>query len=348
MKLGINIGYSGGRIEIPMDHVLEAERLGYDSIWAAEAYGSDAITPLAYIAARTERIKLATGIAQVAGRTPANLAMTMTTLDHLSNGRVICGLGLSGPQVVEGWHGVSYGKPAVRMREYIQILRLIWAREEKLEFDGQEYQIPYRGPDATGLGKPLKSIIHGRQLPIYLASLGPVNIRTAAELCDGWMPIWFSPKRIDLFRPALEEGFKRAGNGKSYKDFEIVAGCSVIVTDDVKSALNAIKPGIALYVGGMGAREKNFYNELAIKYGYVDEARQIQDLYLSGQKQEAAAAVPDELADEVSLVGPPERIRERFKTWEDAGVTTMLVQSQQPQALELMAEITGAAQAVAV
>jgi F420-dependent oxidoreductase-like protein len=347
MKLGINIGYSGSTIQIPIEHIQEAERMGYDSVWSAEAYGSDAITPLAYIAAQTSRIKLGTGIAQVAARRPAMLAMTMTTLDHLSGGRVICGLGLSGPQVVEGWYGVPYGKPATRLREYIQILRKVWAREEPLTFEGQEYQIPYTGADATGLGKPLKSILHGRQLPIYLASLGPVNIRTAAELCDGWMPIWFSPQRAGMFREPLEEGFRRAGHGKSAKDFEIVAGCTVIVTDDVQQGLNAIKPALALYVGGMGAREKNFYNDLAVKYGYGDAAKQVQDLYLSGQRQDAAAAIPDELADEVSLIGPEARIRERFRAWEDAGVTTMLVQSQSPQALELMADITGARQSVA-
>jgi F420-dependent oxidoreductase-like protein len=347
MKLGINIGYSGSTIQIPIEHIQEAERMGYDSVWSAEAYGSDAITPLAYIAAHTSKIKLGTGIAQVAARRPAMLAMTMTTLDHLSGGRVICGLGLSGPQVVEGWYGVPYGKPATRLREYIQVLRKVWAREEPLTFDGQEFQIPYQGPDATGLGKPLKSILHGRQLPIYLASLGPVNIRTAAELCDGWMPIWFSPERAGMFDKPLEEGFQRAGNGKSRKDFEIIAGCTVIVTDDVKAGLNAIKPALALYVGGMGAREKNFYNELATKYGYGDAAKEVQDLYLSGQRQEAAAAVPDELADEVSLIGPEARIRERFKAWEDAGVTTMLVQSQNPKALQLMANIADARETVA-
>ena len=346
MKLGINIGYSGSSISIPIERIQEAERMGYDSVWSAEAYGSDAIVPLAYIASQTSRIKLGTGIAQVAARRPSMLAMTMTTLDHLSGGRVICGLGLSGPQVVEGWYGVPYGKPAQRLREYIQILRQVWAREEPLTFDGQEFQIPYKGIDATGLGKPLKSILHGRQLPVYLASLGPVNIRTAAELCDGWMPIWFSPGHMDLFRPSLEEGFARAGNGKSMKNFDIVVGASVVVTDDVGSGLQALKPAIALYVGGMGAREKNFYNDLAKKYGYVDEAKKIQDLYLEGRRQEAAEAVPDDLADEVALVGPPDRIRERYHAWEDAGVTTILVQSQQQEALELMAEISGARQAV--
>lgn len=342
MKVATGIGYSGASMRIDMDFVHEVERLGYDSIWTAEAYGSDAVTPLAYIAALTMRIKLGTSIMQIPGRTPAMCAMTMSTLDAISGGRALVGLGLSGPQVVEGWHGVPYGKPAARTREYVEILRKIWAREEPVEYHGQEYQLPYTGPGATGLGKPLKSILHGRQLPVYLATMGPINIRNTAELADGWLPIWFSPKRMHLFRPSLEEGFKRAGNGKSYKDFDIAAGCTVAIGDDVKALLAMQKPNIALYVGGMGAKEKNFHNEMAVKYGYGEAAAKIQELYLSGRKQEATEAVPDELVDEMSLVGPVARIKERFKAWEDAGVTTMMVQSRQREALALMADITGA------
>lgn len=342
MKVATGIGYSGASMRIDMDFVHEVERLGYDSIWTAEAYGSDAVTPLAYIAALTMRIKLGTSIMQIPGRTPAMCAMTMSTLDAISGGRALVGLGLSGPQVVEGWHGVPYGKPAARTREYVEILRKIWAREEPVEYHGQEYQLPYTGPGATGLGKPLKSILHGRQLPVYLATMGPINIRNTAELADGWLPIWFSPKRMHLFRPSLEEGFKRAGNGKSYKDFDIAAGCTVAIGDDVQALLAMQKPNIALYVGGMGAKEKNFHNEMAVKYGYGEAAAKIQELYLSGRKQEATEAVPDELVDEMSLVGPVARIKERFKAWEDAGVTTMMVQSRQREALALMADITGA------
>lgn len=342
MKVATGIGYSGASMRIDMDFVHEVERLGYDSIWTAEAYGSDAVTPLAYIAALTMRIKLGTSIMQIPGRTPAMCAMTMSTLDAISGGRALVGLGLSGPQVVEGWHGVPYGKPAARTREYVEILRKIWAREEPVEYHGQEYQLPYTGPGATGLGKPLKSILHGRQLPVYLATMGPINIRNTAELADGWLPIWFSPKRMHLFRPSLEEGFKRAGNGKSYKDFDIAAGCTVAIGDDVQALLAMQKPNIALYVGGMGAKEKNFHNEMAVKYGYGEAAAKIQELYLSGRKQEATEAVPDELVDEMSLVGPVARIKERFKAWEGAGVTTMMVQSRQREALALMADITGA------
>jgi F420-dependent oxidoreductase-like protein len=347
MKLGINIGYSGAQMRLPLDLVLEVERLGFDSVWSAEAYGSDAVTPLAYLAAKTSRIKLGTGIMQVPARTPAMCAMTMSTLDALSGGRVLVGLGLSGPQVIEGWHGVAYGKPAARLREYVEILRKIWAREEPVAFEGKQYQLPYHGPDATGLGKPLKSILHGRQLPVYLATMGPVNIRTTAELADGWLPIWYSPYRAHMFRADIEEGFRRAGNGKSWKDFEIAAGCTVAIGDDVKACLARMKPNLALYVGGMGAREKNFHNEMVAKYGYADAAAKIQDLYLSGRKAEAEAAVPDELCDELSLCGPEARIRERYRAWEDSGVTTMLIQSSQPEALGLMADITGATKQVA-
>ena len=342
MKLAMGIGYSGARMSIDMETILEAERLGYDSVWSAEAYGSDAVTPLAYIAALTTKIKLGTSIMQIPGRTPAMCAMTMATLDALSGGRALCGLGLSGPQVVEGWHGVPYGKPAARTREYVEILKKIWAREAPVTYDGQEYQLPYMGPGATGLGKPLKSILHTRMIPIYLATMGPINIRNTAELADGWLPIWFSPQRMHIYRPSLEEGFKRAANGKSWKDFDISAGCSVIVTDDVKAGFARQKPHLALYIGGMGAREKNFHNETAIKYGYGDAAKKIQELYLAGRKAEAEAEVPDELVDEMTLIGPEARIRERYKAWDDCGVTTMMV-SGGPQGMHLMADITGSA-----
>lgn len=342
MRLGLNIGYSGARIELPLELIRYAESLGYDSVWTAEAYGSDAVTPLAYLAAITSKIRLGTAIMQIPARTPAMTAMTMSTLDAISGGRVMVGLGLSGPQVVEGWHGVPYGRPAVRMKEYVQILRKIWSRDEPVTFAGEEYRLPYDGPGATGLGKPLRSILHGRQLPVYLATMGPVNIRTTAEIADGWLPIWFSPRRMPLFRPHLEEGFRRAGGGKSWRDFDIAAGCTVAVGDDVGALLAQQKPFLALYIGGMGAREKNFHNEMAIRYGYGDAAKRIQELYLAGRKREAEAAVPDELADEMSLVGPPERIRARFRDWENAGVTTLLVQSRQPEALRLMAELAGA------
>jgi F420-dependent oxidoreductase-like protein len=348
MKLGISVGYSGAQMGLPIDHILEVERMGFDSVWTAEAYGSDAITPLAYIAAKTTRIKLGTGIMQVHARTPAMCAMTAQTLDALSGGRMLVGLGLSGPQVVEGWHGVPYGKPSARLREYVEIMRKIWAREEPVRYEGEEYQLPYTGPRAMGLGKPLKSILHGRQVPVYLATMGPLNIRTTAELADGWLPIWFSPQRIGMYRPDLEKGFQRRKDGKTEKDFEIIAGCTVDVTDDVQAAFDRRKPGLALYIGGMGAREKNFHNDTAKKYGYVEAAERIQELYLSGRKKEAEEAVPDELVDEMSLIGPEARIREKYRAWEDAGVTTMLLQTRDPAALNLMADITGLSKGAAV
>jgi F420-dependent oxidoreductase-like protein len=225
------------------------------------------------------------------------------------------------------------------MREYVEILRKIWAREEPVSYQGKEYQLPYTGPGATGLGKPLKSILHSRQIPIYLATMGPVNVRTTAELADGWLPIWFSPDQMHLYRPHLDEGFARRTDGKTATDFDIVPGVNVHVTDDVKSAFAAQKPMIALYVGGMGAREKNFHNDAVASYGYADAAKKIQDLYLSGRKAEAEAEVPDELCDEMSLVGPVERIRDRYRRYVDAGITTLMVQARQQQALELMADL---------
>ena len=341
MKLAIGIGYSGGRVELPIDMVQRAEQLGYDSVWSAEAYGSDAVTPLAYLAAKTSRIKLGTGILQIPARTPAMCAMTMSTLDALSGGRVLVGLGMSGPQVIEGWHGMSYGRPAARIREYVEILHKIWDRREPVAFDGKVYCLPYQGDDASGLGKPLKSILHSRRIPVYLATMKPLSIRITAELADGWLPIWFSPYRMAMFTADLEKGFARAGNGKSLDTFDIVAGCTVVIGDDVEACLAQLKPTLALYVGGMGAKGRNFHNEMVSKYGYADVAAEIQDLYLAGRKQEATDLVPDELCDEISLCGPPARIRERFGAWRQAGVKTMMVQSTQPEALALMADVAG-------
>jgi F420-dependent oxidoreductase-like protein len=340
MKLGLVAGsYADGRLNV--EKILEAERLGYDSVWSAEAYGSDAVTPLAYLAAKTTRIKLGTGIMQLAGRSPANCAMTMSTLDALSGGRVLVGLGLSGPQVVEGWHGVPYRKPVAWLREYIAILRAIWAREAPVEFSGTVYQLPYRGPDATGLGKPLRSTLHPRQLPIYLATMGPLNLRLTGELADGWLPIWISPYQPQRFKPMIEEGFRRAAAPKSWKDFDLAARCHVVIGDDVAACFARLKPRFALYVGGMGARERNFYNDSAVQLGYAEAAARIQELYLAGRKDEATAAVPDDLVDELCLCGSPARIRERYRAWEDVGATTLIVESQQPEAYALMAGIAG-------
>jgi F420-dependent oxidoreductase-like protein len=341
MRFGLNIGYSGARASVDMELVDEADRLGFHSVWAAEAYGSDVVSPLAWIAARTKRIAVGTGIMQMPARTPAMTAMTASTLDQLSDGRFLLGLGVSGPQVVEGWHGVPYGKPLVRTREYVSILRKIWAREKPLEYDGTHYQIPYRGPGATGLGKPLRSILHGRQIPIYIAAIGPKSVELTAEIADGWLPFWYSPYRTEVYRDILAAGFRRAGNGKSLANFDIAASVTVIQGSDVQACLDMVKPFLALYVGGMGARGKNFYNQLACRYGFAAEAKVIQDLYLDGKKNEAAAAVPNQLADEVALVGPPERIRDRLGAWRSSGVTTLICGLRQVEALRTLAEAGG-------
>ncbi len=340
MRLGLNLGYSASTTGLDLSLVLEADRLGYHSVWSAEAYGSDAVSPIAWVAARTERIHVGTAIMQIPARTPTLAATTAMTLDQLSGGRFLLGLGVSGPQVVEGWHGVPFGKPLARTREYVEIVRAVWRREQPVEFAGAHYQIPYRGADATGLGKPLKSILRGRpDIPIYLAAIGPRNVALAAEIADGLLPIFFSPARLGGFRDSLEAGFRAAGGGKSLATFDLAPTVVVVPGDDVAACRAALKPQLALYVGGMGARGKNFYNELVCRYGYEGDAKRIQDLYLSGRKDEAAAAVPDALVDEVALCGPRERIRERLSAWKSAGVTTLICAVRKPEAVRLMAEL---------
>ncbi|HXH84781.1 MAG TPA: LLM class F420-dependent oxidoreductase, partial [Candidatus Tectomicrobia bacterium] len=290
---------------------------------------------------RTTRIHVGTAIMQIAARTPAMTAMTAMTLDALSGGRFRLGLGVSGPQVVEGWHGQPFGRPLARTREYVEIVRRILRREKPLEFRGETYQIPYTGPGATGLGKPLRSILHGRaDLPIYLAAIGPRNVALAAEIADGWIPVFFSPGRMAMFREWLDEGFRAAGKagGPGAQRFDIMPMASVVVGDDVDACRRAVKPRIALYVGGMGARGRNFYNDVARRYGYEDAARTVQDLYLAGRKEEAAAAVPDALVDDVALCGPPGRLRERLAEWKAAGVTTLMVAGD-TTAVRTMAEL---------
>ncbi len=340
MRLALNLSYSGASMALDMTRILEAERLGYTSVWSAEAYGSDAVTPAAWIAARTERIHVGTAIMQIPARTPAMTAMTAMTLDALSGGRFRLGLGVSGPQVVEGWHGQAFGKPLRRTREYVAIVRAILRREKPVEFRGEYYQIPYAGADATGLGKPLRSILHGREgLPIYLAAVGPRNVALAAEIADGWIPVFFSATRMTMFRAWLDDGFRAGGRGAAAAhDFDVMPMVPVVVAADVDACRAAVKPRIALYVGGMGARGRNFYNDIARRYGYEDAAGRIQDLYLGGRKDEAAAAVPDALVDEVALCGPRERIRERLTEWTGAGVTTIMVAGD-TTAVRTMAEL---------
>jgi F420-dependent oxidoreductase-like protein len=340
LRLGLTAGYSGAAMQIHRELILEAERLGYWSVWSAEAYGSDAVSPLAYIAAFTTKIHLGTAIMQMPARTPAMTAMTAMTLDAMSGGRFLLGLGPSGPQVVEGWHGVAYGKPLTRTREYVQIIRKILAREEPLEFKGEHYEIPYRGPGATGLGKPLKSILHGRKdLPIYTASIGPAGIACSAEVADGLIPVWMDPTRWDLFEPHLQAGFQKAGGGKSLANFDVAPFVTCVLGDDLERCRMPVKGMLALYIGGMGARGKNFYNDYAKRLGYEEAAVKIQDLYLAGKKAEAMAAVPDELVDAIALLGPKERIRDRLEAWKASPVRTLLVGTQQPEALRTLAEL---------
>ncbi|MCP4005482.1 MAG: LLM class F420-dependent oxidoreductase [bacterium] len=340
MKLGLMLGYSGPRLQIPIERVQLAERLGFDSVWTAEAYGSDAITPLAWIAAHTERIRLGTAVIQLAGRTPAMAAMQIGTLDQLAPGRVICGLGVSGPQIVEGWYGQPWGKPYWRIRDYVQIMKKIFKREEPVEHAGREFNLPFTGEGSLGIGKPLKSILHmNPEISIWLGTGTDMNVRLTAEIADGWMPLGFVPGTLEEYRAVIEEGFRRAGNGKSWKDFEIQAMTSVIVTDDIGAALQAPKPMIALYVGGMGHKNKNFHNDMMVRRGYPEAAARIQELYLAGRKTEAAEAVPDEYIDEGALLGPPQRIRERFREWLDAGVTGLTLTTGDERAMELMADL---------
>ena len=343
LRLGLLAGYSGASMSLPMDNILEAERLGFDSVWTAEAYGSDAVSPLAYIAAKTTKIHLGTAIMQMPARSPAMTAMTAMTLDGLSGGRFILGLGPSGPQVVEGWHGVAYGKPLTRTREYITIIRKILERQEPLRFEGSHYQLPYTGPGASGLGKPLKSILHGRpDMKIFTASISPNGMRCAGEVSDGVFPVWMNPERFDVFKPHLEEGFAKAGGGKNLERFDVAPFVTAVMGDDLDKCRLPVKGMMSLYIGGMGARGKNFYNDYASRLGYEEAAATIQDLYLDGKKGEALAAVPDSLVDDVALIGPAERILERLEAWKEAGrnrhVGSMLIGGGQPELLRLLAE----------
>ncbi len=339
MRLGINLGYWGADSRDNIAIAQEADRLGYHSIWTAEAYGSDAVTTLTWVAAKTERIKVGTGIMQMTARVPAMTAMTAATIDLLTGGRMLLGLGVSGPQVVEGWHGVPYGKPLGRTREYIEIVRTILKREVPLEHHGEHYDIPTRS--GSGLGKPLRLITHPLRsdIPIYLAAIGPKNVALSAEIADGWLPFLISPERMSIYREWLDEGFAKAGGGKDLSNFDIAPSVTVVLGDDVDACRNTVKPFIALYVGGMGAREKNFYFNLACRYGYEAEAVKIQDLFLSGRKAEAIATVPDALVDEVALCGPRERIAERLEAWKASGIPTLICAGPNLESVRMMAEL---------
>ena len=343
MNLGLMVGYSGPKVSIPMDLVLEAERLGFDSVWTAEAWGSDAVTPVAWMLAQTSTIKAGTAIMQMSARTPSMTAMTAMTLDHLSGGRFMVGIGPSGPQVIEGWYGDAYGKPLTRTKEYISIMKKIFARKEALIHSGEHYQIPFNGEGATGLGKPLKSIVHGNpDLPVYTGVATEKGVEVAAEYADGCFLVWTNPNRFDLWEKSLSKGFTKAGENKSLNNFDFAPFVRMSMGDDIDKCRMRIKHGLALYVGGMGAREKNFYNDYTKRLGYPEEAKLIQDLYLSGKKEEAAAAVPDSYVDETSLVGPSDHIREQLAHWKAAAdrkeIGTIVLSAGTKEELRLVAE----------
>jgi F420-dependent oxidoreductase-like protein len=325
LKLGLNTGYWGAGPPAGVeDAIAEADRLGFDSIWTAEAYGSDVLTPLAWWGANTTNVRLGTAIMQMSARQPAAAAMAAITMDHLSGGRFILGLGVSGPQVVEGWYGRPFAKPLARTREYVQIVRDIFAREGPATNDGPHYPLPY--PDGTGLGKPLKSTVHPlrEDIPIFLGAEGPKNVALAAEVCDGWLAL-FSPRNSAFYKEALAEGFARPAARRSWDDFEIAATVPVVIHDDVEQAADFLRPMYALYFGGMGARGANFHFDVAVRLGYEAEATKIQDLYLDGKKDEAAAAVPTRLVEEVALIGSADKIRADLDEWRESIVTTLLV-----------------------
>ena len=340
MKLGLVAG-SLAELYLPLEVVQVAESLGFESVWTAEAYGSDAVSPAAWLLAKTSKIKVGTAIMQMPARTPTMAAMTALTLNELSEGRFMLGLGPSGPGVVEGWYGVPYGRSLTRTREYISIIRQVLARKAPLTHEGYHYQIPNTGEGTTGLGRPLKSIVKSQyELPIFTAAVTPKGLACAAEVADGVFPIWMDPERFDLLEPNLNKGFSVSGN--TLDNFEISPFVQMVINDDLDAARKPIKQHMALYIGGMGPRGKNFYNDYASRMGYADEAKQIQDLYLAGDKAKAAALVPDALIDAVALVGPAARIRERLQVWKQAGVARhvgrMMIAGADSKALELLAK----------
>jgi F420-dependent oxidoreductase-like protein len=343
MQFGLVLGYWGTAPEKGLALTLEAEQLGFHSVWVAEAYGTDAFTPLAWLAAQTKSILLGTAVVQIPARTPAMTAMTATTLDMLSDGRVLLGVGVSGPQVVEGWHGVPYGKPLTRTREFVTIFREMVARKGPVEFKGKDYRLPYDGPDASGLGRALKLIHHPirSSIPIYLGAMGPKNVALAAEIADGWFPHLLSPIHYQkLFREHLETGFARAGSGKSLANFDIIAQVYVTVGDDLDACRMAEKKRLGLILGGYGARTKNLYIEAVSRYGYGTACQQIQELYLSGRKEEAVLAIPDELVDELTLVGPRAHVAKQLEAWKRSGITRIAAWTDQPEALRMLADLS--------
>jgi len=333
LKLGLQLGY--WQAQPPTNFVeaaQEAERLGFDSVWTAEAWGSDAFTPLAWIGAHTSKIRLGTSIVQMSARTPASTAMHALTLDHLSGGRLVLGLGVSGPQVVEGWYGQPFSKPLARTREYVDIIRQVLRRDAPVTNDGPHYPLPYRGENSWGLGKPLRSIVHPLRadVPIFLGAEGPKNVALASEIADGWLPLYYSPFRQDVYADSL---------GDLKPGFEIAVMMPITITDDLEAGLMPMKATLGFYIGGMGAKKRNFHKELMGRMGFEAEAQKIQDLFMEGKRQEAVAAVPSEFVDEITLTGPIERIRDRLQAWEETPVTSLLLPGNDIDAMRKLAEL---------
>jgi F420-dependent oxidoreductase-like protein len=331
LRPALTVGYWGAQPDDPIEIVLEAERLGFHSVWTAEAYGSDAFSPLCWLGARTSTIKLGTGVVHVSARTPTSVAMTAATIDHLSHGRLLLGLGVSGPQVVEGWYGQPFARPLERTREYVEVIRAVLARDKPVTHEGVHHPLPYGGPGSLGLGKPLKLTVHPLrpQVPIYLGAEGPKNVTLATQIADGWLPVFYSPYRNDVYADVLDG---------APEGFDIACPVTVVIHDDVAEALSIVKMALAFYIGGMGAPEKNFHLNLISRMGFEDAARTVQRLFLDGNRDAAVAAVPDALADEISLAGPPARIRDRLAAWRESPVTTMLAGTRDRAALQLLAE----------
>ncbi|HEY8528034.1 MAG TPA: LLM class F420-dependent oxidoreductase [Acidimicrobiales bacterium] len=348
MKLALRLDlYRAAELRVPVELVRRAEELGYHSVWSAEAYGTDALSPLAYLAAVTDRIRLGTAVAQLAARPPATLAMHALTIDALAGGgRVIVGIGVSGPQIVEGWYGQPWGRPNARLRDYVAIVRKVLDREGPVAHDGEEISLPYRGPGALGQGKALRSILHPRaRIPVWLAAGGPRNTELAAEVADGWLPMGLGPGGTDAYREPLARGFAHRTDGRAPHDFEVFSGLTVRITDDVQGALDAMKPLTAMYVGGMGSETHNYHRDAMARRGFPEAAERIGELWRAGRREEARDAVPDEYLEQTALVGPPARIRARWPDVQPPGVTGLIVGTDQPEALELLAELAGTREA---
>ncbi|RMF16136.1 MAG: LLM class F420-dependent oxidoreductase [Candidatus Dadabacteria bacterium] len=343
MKLGLTIGYSGRHININWDLIRECEEMGYDSVWTAESWGSDAVSPLAWIGARHEKLNLGTSIMQMPGRSPANTAMTALTMQQLSGGRFKLGLGTSGPQVVEGWHGKPWYKPLTMTREYITVVKKILAREEPLEFHGEFFDIPFRGEHSKGLGKPLKSMIHPTEpIPIHLGSMAPKGQQLCGEICDGVHLTCMIPEKHEVITDNLKAGFEKRTDGKKWEDFEIIPMVAVALTESVDLAQGAMYPlkyQLALYIGGMGAKNKNFYKDFWVRSGFEEESNRIQELFLNGDREGAVRAVTDEMVQAAYLVGTRDQIAERFEAWKNSPATTIMVGAIQPEAIRLLAEL---------